>query len=835
MADKKKVNPTSISPAASKLLNQLATNKKEILKTQFGMGRDLDNSEFLSNANEISATIRDTFSSILGTNSVSGEETNQILRLSMANKSANEKNGQEKKKNLDDLKKSISSMNNSYMLQMINSRQQTKRQLYASYELLLTMIPKMQLAVNTFVNSIISPDDYTKSSLNIDFDSSAIPTEKIDSIKKSLEALSVTYGIEKNLKNDIKDYLIKGELFFAVLSMNDDIKKMLTEDVNNTSPIEYTAVKGFDDTVLTENATTYFNEDKTIFDSGIELFTEGKDAPKKSKFQEELNYIIKNGFVIADSSKFLHEDMRVDNEIIQNTLLNSNVSKEDNDAVDGFKFSEDSAILRKLVPENVVELKYNDKIYGYVYLDVIEAEIPKMNSGGEQNINITSNSPLGTVLYSGNDIPATTEGMISPGADGSMGAADARLMFIASVFANRLSATENISILKKDEGLKNAIFYSLKTKEILKKNKVRATFFRTDEVVHINRGSSIFDNILFFAKMYIATLITILMQNIIRGADHRVYNVEVGLENDVSNVINSVIKDIKSKEITGIQNMDVFSILNVVGTFNDFFMPVVDGEKAVTMETLDGLANKSLDDDFLNWLSNNIFSGMGLPSAYLTEVENVDFAKTLSMQNSRFIRDIVAEQSILGYGYSDMLQKLYKVEFVNPNKSTSTGDDGREKNSNGLTAEEAKEAAEKSNILSIVNINGIKIRFPSPMSLNMTNLADQISNLNTVLDPLIDLIDWNGREKEIGVGMVKMEMYKKFITSFDWDTFDDTVSRVKKDLNKKLLRDIIQAKREGLLPSGDDNNMPDDNVEDDLPADKDTPDDAAGEDELPEE
>jgi hypothetical protein len=323
--------------------------------------------------------------------------------------------------------------------------------------------------------------------------------------------------------------------------------------------------------------------------------------------------------------------------------------------------------------------------------------------------------------------------------------------------------------------LKYVIYHTLITKRITKDEKVRVLFFTPDEVVHIDRKQSIFDNVLFFAKLYIATLITILMQNIVRGADKRAYYIEIGLENDAANAINGVIRDIKTKELSNVHNMDLTSMLNVLGDFNDYYIPSIDGERPIEISTVDGLSNISLDNDFLNWLSNNIFSGIGLPASYLTEVDNVDFAKSLAMQNSRFIRDIVSEQVLFGFGYSELLRKLYIKEH---------GSELKER----LKGKPSAERDKKKSSIHLLNIESIEIKFPSPVSLNMTNMNDQINNLSTLVESLSDVIDVKPEDKDAATPIFKREMYKKYLSNLKWEDIDDIMIKVKRGLQESKIK-----------------------------------------------
>lgn len=162
-------------------------------------------------------------------------------------------------------------------------------------------------------------------------------------------------------------------------------------------------------------------------------------------------------------------------------------------------------------------------------------------------------------------------------------------------------------------------------------------------------------------------------------------------------------------------------------------------------------------------MSTNIFSGIGIPSAYLNDVENVEFAKMLSMQNSKFIRDIVTEQSVLGTGYTELIRKIYIQRFGDPKKET--------------------EAYFKN-----LDINSVEASFPSPASLNMANLNDQLSNVVTLVDTLSDSIDIAAEDKDLASPIFKRRMIRKFIPNIDWNDIDGIVELVKQDVLKLKIK-----------------------------------------------
>jgi hypothetical protein len=782
-----------VSQSALKALDRMKKSTDTIVSVQSGVTKELMKAgSALDELNQsINRSVLKTYNNFVGLGQdFNAQEVNQILALTQKN--ATQKKT-DMKKVVADFKKSVQS--NEQTQELLKSRKEYKASLYSSYDLIVSIIPKMRLALNTITNSIISPDDFSKRSMSIYFDDKNLAPQDAEEIRRRMQRLMEKYGIEKDLKEDVVDTLVKGEKFWAILSMNEEIKSLLKESATEKNG-GYHTLEGTCSSMLNEHVATV--EETCLLDEGVYLFSEDKSKADRSKFARDLDDFIADNLVIGSSTQFLAEHQSLTEELENSAVLKSthemrasDQTKREGDvpdtAIDGLRLASDNAILKKLKADHVVKLEYDDRVYGYVYVDAIAIDekdktgkvknSPAEQAGSDQNL-VTAG--VQGVLYSSSDI--------DKGVTGEKRAVinDPKLKYIADVFVNRLSKKENIRLLKKSEQLKHAIYHSLITKRITKDEKIRVVFFTPDEVVHIDRKESIFDNVLFFAKLYIATLITILMQNIVRGADKRAYYIDIGLENDAANAINGVIRDIKSKDLTNVHNMDMTSMLNILGDFNDYYIPSIDGEKPIEISTVDGLQNISLDNEFLNWLSNNIFSGIGLPAAYLTEVDNVDFAKALSMQNARFIRDIVSEQNTFGYGYSELLKKLYMKEFAAELSSKGNDDDsnGKEKTTTRL-----------------FDVDSIEARFPSPVSLNMTNLNDQIGNLTTLIDALSEVIDVKSEDKDAATPIFKREMFRKYLPNVNWEDVDGIVAKVKKE----ILTSKIKAKQ----PEGDGSEEPD--------------------------
>lgn len=592
--------PVKVSGSALKAIDALRdASSKKIQTVQTGIPDDfIDAGNKLDKLqSEIASKISATYNNFVGLGSdYNAQEVNQILMLS---KKTTVNTATSRKKQLEDFKKSVS--NNGVAEMLVQQRQTYKASLYQSYDLALSIIPKMKLALSTIADSIISPDDFTKRSLSVSFNETNLEADKIAETKEKIKAVIEKFDIEKNLKRDITDTLAKGEKFFAVLSLNSEVKRMLKENADNKNE-GYRTLEG---TAFSLNEHVSTVEESHMIGDGMRIFHEEKvfdDVPTRQKFVSDLDQFMKENMVIGNSTHFLHEHQKINEEMAAVNSFNVPVgqvvgakgatAKSTEDAsIDGLRIASDSAVCRVLASDRCVKLEYDGRVYGYIYIDSIAIDEKQAannanqtaaagSGGAAPGVNGVTSAVQG-VLYSSNDIGVGVGGQKAIGPTN-----DPKLMFIANVFANRLSKKENISMIRKSEQLKYVIYHSLITKRITKDEKMRVLFFSADEVVHIDRKESIFDNVLFFVKMYIATLITILMQNIIRGADKRAYYIDVGLENDAANAINATIRDIKAKDISNVHNMDMSSIMGAVSEFNDYYIPTIDGEKPISMETI---------------------------------------------------------------------------------------------------------------------------------------------------------------------------------------------------------------------------------------------------------
>lgn len=760
----KKVN---ISPNALKALERLNKSSEELLLIQNDLGKGIlfdreKNDKIDNEIDKLATSIYNGFVGV-GDNDVSAQEINQILTLSQK---IAVNNKQAMKKKIEGFKQSISSSNEA--LNLIKSKSVSKDVLYKTYGMIIEMIPKMRMSINTIVNGIVSPDDFTKKTFSFTFDNDGSRAEdKKLKINKRINAIIEKNNLSRDILETVEDYLVQGECAWLVTSLNSQIVSLLKEsaDLPNEGYEKLDNVH-----LLYESYRETDAEAFSIIQEGLIAFSCGSKEISAEKLLEDVNDFFDDRIVIGEVERLMKDQVDNDESIKKSRFSKKRkTSKKEEANFDGLVLKGDTAIVKRLDTRNLVKLDYDGKVYGYIYLDVIEAKNGfnqvDMQTGSSNPSNASS-QPQNSVVNAINAIVYTSNDVSNPEQVKSASInQDPKIKFIADFFVNRLSDKENLNLMKKNENFKDAIYQSLILRRVTKEERLRVTFLSPEEVVHIDRKKSIFDNVLFFCKMYIATLITILMQNIVRGGDKRAYYVEVGLDNDASNAVNSAIRDIKTKDVSNVHNLDLSSMLNILGETSDYFIPTISGEKPISIEDVSGLSNVSLDDDFLNWLSNNIFTGIGIPAAYLTETDNIEFAKALAMQNSRFVRDIVSEQLILGEGYSELLQKIYLKEYGEPSQEEDINKD-----------------------LKFLDVESIKVSFPPPVTLNITNLNNQLGDLNTLIDAVSEVLDVDQDNLDAAKLVFKREMFRKFLPNVSWEEVDQITLGIKNNIIAQKLK-----------------------------------------------
>lgn len=650
---------------------------------------------------------------------------------------------------------------------------------YEDYKLVECYIPEISYCIDLIRDSIVSPDDVTKESIHVEYLEK--PIDEISSDEaKNFRLMEKKFRIETMFNNAIRDTLMLGDQFIATMKFDDEMNDMLARRVNGQFH-NSVMIHEDDKTLLNEN---FVDLEDDALESLAEEFINIQQYLKKenrSKDKEFQVVDVKKGLrkKVADivNDRFEFDEMPITGFVADTMVELNDFNKANARMNSSFQpIKMDGAVVKKLDPAKTVKLYSDGVCYGYLYIETQDANSTK---SGKKNREVADGVPY-------QDIMGQATGDFFANNYGSIVKNDTmnKDKLIADVFGKAIERKLDRKFITKNKEFKEYIYHLCKTKEIFN-SKIKISYFTPEEVTHLcidmkedGYGTSVLSKSLFFALIYIATLITELMIKLSRSKDKRAIYVDVGIDNDIEGAIQEVVSDIKSKEIHMSDLESISSIKDVCSSFDDYFIPVIDGEEPIRFDSIPGQESE-VDGEFLKDLLRSIITGMGLPSNLVDATQDVDFARTLIQQNANFIKRIVVLQRELSEQLGELINNLYTCEY----KSTLT--------------KLNKSKGKKNN----AKMTGFSVNFPSPNYLVMSNLNEQLSTVTTTIDFILDTyIDQNtmGMDENEGKkrALFKREITKDLVTNLDWTKYDDMLKKVEGEMR-------LEKAKQRLLPDQD--------------------------------
>lgn len=679
---------------------------------------------------------------------------------------------------------------------------QSRIETLANYETIYNLIPECSLGVETYVSNILSPDDFTKTIFNIEYDSNDNSDDEKSTKQKVIETahkLVKQYDLNRITEEYVSKAIRQSEAYLAVLGYDEEFRKMVNSSGSTILTEEYDAegkthpfleslnlkeIKYGEDTsngILTESAISeplcnYF---------GV---TQSKDSDKKELLKETYNKIaqcVDDNVKICKSSDILKEASEMYNDfgkfIKHDTDINSDdINKQNGNKTKGKKnstlsidnqFKINGSIIRELDSQKVIPLIIDKIEFGYFYIEYDNG--PDTAAGSVLNLKgnvVNSNVPSSAFGVAKADTVETNQTYNSP-ASKMLGASDEMLMFVSKIFLDAISKKIDKNVINSNKQFKD-IIYQLVKQDYIRTKQIRITYFSPDEMVAF-KTDSIFENITFYAKLYLAVLTNDVIIKLGKSHDKRVYYVKVGNDKNQNAVVQQVIRNIKTKEFTYGNLGTLNSILsNSSGAGDDYFIPVTpNGDRAVDIETLPGM-NADENKELLDFIKDSIINGMGLPTAVIADrQQNIEFARNITQQNIQMSRRVVRKQSDLQPSFTKLMRILISNELKY-----------------NLDAE--------SESLKDVDLNKLSVSFPSPMSLNLTNMLEQSTSVGQMADFIIDTVepakqDGTNNDKRM---QLRKEVVKKLMPGIDWSGYESMVQTGEIEENKAKLKDKRKSK-----------------------------------------
>jgi hypothetical protein len=659
---------------------------------------------------------------------------------------------------------------------------------YNNYQAIYKHIPEAAQALDTYKDNIMSPDDFTKLIFETHYESEVNEELKLK-VEEQLDDILEKYELEGMAEEIIHGSLLYGDQYVAVLSLEQELDIMLTDpimgnNINESMMIDFESMDILiesEDVLVDSNVTGTLNEMLVQPKKKKEDKNDQRVTITEKEAREYISHVANTNIQIGSKKELILERLSAERSKIKFEQLNDlpTIGKKDKsnfkqDRNDNKPMFINGSSIKILDPTKVVELKIDNTVYGYYYVEGVDSStIPNSGYlGTSVGRELQSPTNIGSTL-------GTNNSKFSPqgNAFSAQGLSDAKVNLISKVFLDVIATKVDKDFIRHNKEFKDFLFNLIKQDYILRKE-IKLTYFTPAEVVAF-KVPPLYSKIVFFAKLYMAMLTNMLLIKMGRAHDKRVFYVDTGLDANYEQAISRVLQDIKTKEFKMDSLGDINTILNLnPGRFDDYFIPTMNGEKTIEIDTLQGM-DIDLNNEFLEYLKDSMLSGMNIPKALIDATKDVEFARTLSALNSNFTRSVVKYQKNLTQPFNKMLRRLYFNEYRFSND-------------------------QESDVMEIVNIEDIKINFPSPMLLQMNNLTEQINTADqnaefytNVLEPLED--DQSNIKLR---GAIKSEILMDLLPGVPWERYKDIAKAAKLGNTKEKIKASPESEEEALTDSG---------------------------------
>lgn len=309
------------------------------------------------------------------------------------------------------------------------------------------------------------------------------------------------------------------------------------------------------------------------------------------------------------------------------------------------------AVIERLPRENVIPIYIGKQCMGYYYLEFAE---DKRACGYCGNSHMTAGVSNATSYAK-----ELTE--------------DQNELAIRYI-ANRMSQSIDARFINANKDLKEEIYAVLRYNEkfdLARTNDIGVTFIPANDIVHCyfefdensHRGISDLEKSVVPAMLYILLYLTDIIGKITRSTDKRIYYVKQNVEQNVARTMMNVVQQIKKGNMGMRQIESMNNILNIVGKYNDYIIPLgQSGDPPIQFEVMQG-QDIQTPTDIMEKMEEAAVNATGVPFEMLNSVYQQDFAIRFSMSNARFLKSIRTRQRKTQKFLSKIYTKIYNYEF----------------------------------------------------------------------------------------------------------------------------------------------------------------------------
>lgn len=720
--------------------------------------------------------------------------------------------------NLSRMEKSRELINEVFRTQTDVTEDTERTARYTDYRLIDKYIPEITDSLDVLRDSIMSPDDISKKSVLYSY-IGELSTADRELFESNMRKLFEKYDFETFISDKIRSTLLLGDGFTIVDKLSSTFTRYLNEGDGGDEELKD------DGNVLSESADifaspkfrdrikAYYEKAKSLNEASF--VTKGSDGKKyqvtsdmyvKNTEEEILKMINKNVKYIEDPMKALSDFTKYTGSTVSDKYTDK-ITKELN--INGVYFKD-------LNPDDVIKLEIDHICIGYIVINRTRGVADTVGGFGSGGIN-SNYSMLGAITSAlnpdmgnaNNNLQFNQASMSTDAFTGNQNVlkdGNTALAYntIVDMLVKGISEKIDNKYIEKNEAFRDLLFGLVRMDYIISKE-IDITFLEASQLDHVKIDSTMTYGVsriassMFPAKLYLALLLTNLMLKINQGRDRRVFYVDTDLDDDFEGNIEQIIKDVKSSEIPTSSfgsTTSVSTVLNTVGSLENYYIPTIDGNRPFDIDVISGM-QVDINDELMEKLLKSAIIGTGVPYNYIDATNEIDFARSLSMQNQGFVKKVVNYQQVFSRFFTKIIRKMYKYEFgIDDIDETKNNKLKEIKIKNKKRGKKSKKDDDADSHSSMIDIEKIEIVFPEPVLLNVTTNNEQIEATNTTIEYITEMyVDANDENADDIKRRFKKELARSvYMKNLDWEAIDKAYDKMQEDsIEEKLLEKISKA------------------------------------------
>lgn len=566
-----------------------------------------------------------------------------------------------------------------------------------NYDMICKYLPRLQDALEILRDNVLCSDNFSKMFLNPKFSKSSKEENiKFNSNTKRLEkAYQISEFLERTWMNTAK----YGEDFIYIVPYNTAFKRLFDKQkyrVNKGNRIgQVSLFEGYEQPVeclesgfnKSKDFETYVEHIKPIIldesDSSVKGMPEcgsirlhfNKSGVIRSSIQERVVLESKRDVDMFMSLSEAYFGEKIESDILNEAKSDKMNSMFDNVKDQNRKFSKNTnvadglyvttnaerdpdkldkdflgAVVDRIKRENILPVYLGKKCLGYYYFEFAEDPNACGFCGGHH-----------------------TTPMIGNGSKVAMDMTQNQQELAIRYIASRISQSIDTKFINANKDLKEEIYALLNYNDkfdVSRTNDIGVSFIPAEDIVHCyfkfnedtHRGISCLSRAVMPAMLYILLYLTDIIGKITRSTDKRVYYVKQNVETNVAKTMMNVVQQIKKGNFGVRQIESMNNILNIVGKYNDYIIPMgPSGDPPIQFEVMQG-QDIQTPTEIMDKMEEAAVNTI-MPMEFVNSTMQQDFAVRFTMSNTRFLKSINTIQRKSEYFFSKIYTKIYNYEF----------------------------------------------------------------------------------------------------------------------------------------------------------------------------